>query len=46
LFKFKKNEANASMPDLDSDPISFDFASDEVQQNENRVEKDLQAAIR
>jgi hypothetical protein len=42
LFKNKKNEADASMPDLESDPISFDFASEEVQQNENRQEKDLQ----
>jgi len=30
LFKNKKNEANASIPDLDSDPITFDLASEEV----------------
>jgi hypothetical protein len=41
LFKNKQNEANASMPDPDSDPITFDFASEEVHQNENMEEKDL-----
>lgn len=46
LFKNKQNESNASIPDLDSDPITYDLASDEVQQNENREEKDLQQAIR
>jgi hypothetical protein len=35
LFKNKKNEANASMPDPDDDPISFDLAAEEVANNDN-----------
>lgn len=35
LFKNKKNEANASMEDQDDDPISYDFAADEVANNDN-----------
>ena len=35
LFKNKQNEANASMPDTESDPISFDLAAEEVQNMEN-----------
>jgi hypothetical protein len=34
------------MPDTDADPISFDFANEEVLQNENKEERDLQNAIR
>ena len=30
LFKNKKNEQNASMPDTDAEPITFDFANEEV----------------
>jgi len=30
LFKNKAKEDEASMPDPDDDPISFDFASEEV----------------
>lgn len=30
LFKNKAHEEDASMPDPDDDPISFDFASEEV----------------
>lgn len=30
LFKNKQNEENASKPDTDEDPISYDFASEEV----------------
>ena len=30
LFKNNANEANASMPDTPEDPISYDFASEEV----------------
>lgn len=30
LFKNKQKEEEASMPDPDDDPISFDFASEEV----------------
>ena len=29
------------MADTDTDPISYDFASEEVQVNENKEEKDL-----
>jgi hypothetical protein len=28
------------MQDTDSDPITFDFAADEVQNNENREERE------
>ena len=42
LFKNKQNEANASMPDNDDDPISFDFANDEVNNIENATEKEEQ----
>lgn len=46
LFKNKQNEADASMPDTEADPISFDLACEEVQMNENVEEKNLQAALR
>ena len=42
LFKNKQNEANASMPDSEEDPISFDFASDEVNNIENAAEREEQ----
>jgi len=36
LFKNKSKEAEASMPDPDDDPISFDFAADELANVENK----------
>jgi len=38
LFKNKGKEADASMPDPDEDPISFDFAADEVSKVENAAQ--------
>ena len=35
LFKNKSKEAEASMPDPEDDPISFDFANEEVLNYEN-----------
>lgn len=35
LYKNKANEAEASMPDPEDDPISFDFANEEVLNFEN-----------
>ena len=46
LFKNKSNEADASIPDLDDDPISFDFAADEVINAENVSSKDEKEAIK
>jgi hypothetical protein len=34
------------MPDSDQDPILFDMAAEEVQQNENKAEIDIQNALR
>ena len=31
LFKNKQNEADASMPDNEDDPITFDYAAEEVE---------------
>jgi len=39
LFKNKQNESNASMPDPDDDPISYDMAAEEVANNENLAQK-------
>lgn len=36
LFKNKSKEEEASMPDPDDDPISFDFANEEVINYENQ----------
>ena len=40
IFKNKANEDKASMPDPDDDPISFDFASEEVANHENSDQKE------
>jgi len=40
IFKNKANEDKASMPDPDDDPISFDFASEEVANLENQDQKE------
>ena len=34
LFKNKQKEEEASMPDADNDPITFDFAAEEVENNQ------------
>lgn len=39
LFKNKQRENEASMPDPEDDPISFDYASEEVENVENAVQK-------
>ena len=39
LFKNKQKEEEASMPDPDEDPISFDFASEEVINFDNQTDK-------
>lgn len=39
LFKNKQHEEDASMPDPDDDPISFDFASEEVLAEENKEQQ-------
>ena len=44
LFKNKAQEANASMPDTDDDPISYDFAAEEVSAIENKEVLDAQQA--
>lgn len=41
LFKNQAHEDQASMPDPEDDPISFDFASDEVLNSQN--EQDMKA---
>ena len=42
IFKNKANEDKASMPDPDDDPISFDFASEELANHENADQKEQQ----
>lgn len=39
LYKNKLNEANCSMPDPEEDPISFDYATEEVIEAENEGSK-------
>lgn len=46
IFKNKANEDKASMPDPDDDPISFDFASEEVAKHENSDQKEQQEKAR
>lgn len=46
LFKNKQKEADASIPDPDDDPISFDFASDEVANAENAAEREEQEKMK
>lgn len=46
LFKNTQKEAEASMPDTDADPILFDFAEKEAQQNDNKAEMDIANALR
>lgn len=38
LFKNKQKEDEASMPDSEDDPISFDFASEEMLNVQNHLE--------
>lgn len=45
LFKNKQKEADASMPDEDDDPISFDFAAEEVDNADNAEDKEAQAKL-
>jgi len=45
LFKNKQKEADASMPDPDDDPISFDFAAEEVDNADNAEDKEAQAKL-
>ena len=40
LYKNKQNEVNCSMPDPDDDPISFDYATEEVIEAENEGAKE------
>jgi len=42
LFKNRDKEADASMPDLESDPISFDFASEEVESQDQDADQKAQ----
>lgn len=39
LFKHKAREQSASMRDVADEPILFDFASDEILEEENKQEK-------
>ena len=39
LFKNKRLEADQSMADDDEDPISYDFAADEVSRIENEAQR-------
>jgi len=45
LFKNKQKEGEASMPDVDDDPITFDFAAEEVENAEGTAEKEEQAKL-
>ena len=42
LFKNKQKEDEASMPDTEDDPITFDFAAEEVENNDGKAEKEAQ----
>ena len=46
LFKHKAKEQDASMPDPEDDPISFDWAENEVSQVENKQEQQEKEAQR
>ena len=46
LYKNKQNEANASMPDPEDDPISFDLASEEVIDADNEGQKEEKEQIK
>ena len=39
LYKNKENEENASLPDPDDNPITFDDACDEVVGHDNKIEE-------
>lgn len=45
LFKNKQREEDASMPDTDGDPITFDFAAEEVENESNQEGKEEQAKL-
>jgi len=40
LYKNMKQEADASIPDNDDDPITYDFASEEVIEADNEGQKE------
>ena len=42
LFKNKADEENASMPDTDEDPITFDDASEEIVKYDTKIEEEEQ----
>lgn len=44
LFKNKAEEENASMPDTDEDPITFDDASEEIVKYDTKIEEEEQKA--
>lgn len=42
LFKNKADEENASLPDPDDDPITFDDASEEIVKYDTKIEEEEQ----
>lgn len=45
LYKNKQKEDQASLPDPEDDPITFDFAAEEVDKQDNSKEKEEQAKL-